>query len=109
MRLRTRLFLAVFAIATVSVLLATAFLASTLERQLLERIESQLVVEARLAERLLTSLSAVDRSGSRLHTEVDELAGVVGARVTIVGFDGVVLADSSSSTITTTLAAVTDP
>ena len=95
MRLRTRLFLAVFAIATVSVLLATAFLASTLERQLLERIESQLVVEARLAERLLTSLSAVDRSGSRLHTEVDELAGVVGARVTIVGFDGVVLADSA--------------
>ena len=95
MKLRTRLFFAAFAIATVSVLLATALLASTLEGQLLERIESELVVEARLAARLLTSLSPADVSGQQLNTEVDELSATVGARVTLVGFDGVVLADST--------------
>ena len=94
MRLRTRLFLAAFGIATVSLLLAAALVSWSLERQLLERIEAELVAETGLVAELV-SRRPPDVTGGELDTEADELASELGARVTLLAADGRVLGDSA--------------
>lgn len=96
MKLRTRVFLAVLAIATVSVLVATAVLSSRLESQLQDRIEDELVGEVNLVARLVAGQAATTEvSWADRDADVDTLAESLGGRITLVGRDGVVLADSA--------------
>ena len=94
MRLRTRLFLAAFGIAALSLLLAAALVAWLLERQLLDRITTDLLAEARLVADL------VARSGpaptvAALDREADSLGVSLGARVTIIEPGGRVVGDTA--------------
>ena len=94
MRIRNRLFLAAFGIATVSLLLAAVLSWRSLERQLLERIERELVAETRLVAELVSGRGP-DVSLTELDAQADALAAELGARVTLVAADGRVLADSA--------------
>ena len=94
MRLRTRLFIAAFGIAGLSLLLAAGLVAWLLERQLLERITTDLVAETRLVAELVArrgphpSIVALDR-------EADSLGKSLDARVTIIEPGGRVAGDSA--------------
>jgi two-component system phosphate regulon sensor histidine kinase PhoR len=89
---RTKLFLASLAIIGVSILVAHAYLANTLEHLLTNRIESDLAVRAELVRR------DVERSQCNDFATCDALADDLGAsartRVTIIADDGRVLGDS---------------
>ena len=52
MKLRTRLFLAAFGIATVALLLAGALVTLSLQQQFLDRVESELVAQTQLVAEL---------------------------------------------------------
>ena len=60
MTLRTRLFLAAFGIAGASLLVAAALVAWSLERQLLARIESDLLAETRLVADVVAINASLD-------------------------------------------------
>ena len=94
MRLRTRLFLAAFGIAGLSLLLAAALVAWLLERQLLDRITTDLVAEARLVADLVAR-SGPTPTVADLDREADSLGGSLGARVTIVDPGGRVVGDTA--------------
>jgi two-component system phosphate regulon sensor histidine kinase PhoR len=94
MRLRTRLFLTAFGIAAVSLLIAAALGSWSVQRQLLERIEAELVAETRLVAELVAQQEP-DAPVSRLDAQADALGEQLGARVTLVASDGRVLADSA--------------
>ena len=94
MRLRTRLFLAAFGIAVVSLLIAAALGSTSVQRQLLDRIESELVAQTRLVAELV-ALQASNLPVSQLDTQADSLGAQLGARVTLVAPDGRVVADSA--------------
>ena len=94
MRIRNRLFLAAFGIASVSLLLAAVLSWRSLEGQLLQRIERELVAETRLVAQLVSGRGP-DVSLTELDAEADALAAELGARVTLVAADGRVLADSA--------------
>lgn len=94
MRLRTRLFLAAFGIAGVSLLLAAALAAWLLERRLLERITTDLVAEAQLAADLIARRGP-HPAAADLDREADSLGGSLGARVTLVDPDGRVVGDTA--------------
>ena len=94
MRLRTRLFLAAFGIAIVSLLLAAALGSTSVQRQLLDRIESELVAQTRLVADLV-ALQASNLPLVELDTQADALGAQLGARVTLVAPDGRVVADSA--------------
>ena len=94
MRLRTRLFLAAFGIAALSLLLAAALVAWLLERQLLDRITTDLLAEARLVAGLLAR-SGPDPTVAELDREADSLGVSLGARVTIIEPGGRVVGDTA--------------
>lgn len=94
MRLRTRLFLAAFGIAIVSLLLAAVLGSTSVQRQLLDRIESELVAQTRLVAELV-ALQASNLPLDQLDTQADALGSQLGARVTLVAPDGRVVADSA--------------
>ena len=94
MRLRTRLFLAAFGIAVVSLLIAAALSSTSVQRQLLDRIESELVAQTRLVAELV-ALQASTLPASQLDIQADALGAQLGARVTLVAPDGRVVADSA--------------
>ena len=94
MTIRTRLFLAAFGIAGVSLLLAAALVAWSLERQLLDRITDELVGEAQLVAELIER-SGGSRSVTDLDGEADSLGDRLDARVTIIDNTGRVLGDSA--------------
>ena len=94
MKLRTRLFLAAFGIAGISLLLATGLVAWSLERQLLDRITNELVAETQLVAELIER-SGGDRSMADLDREADTLGERLDARVTIIGTTGRVMGDSA--------------
>ena len=94
MKLRTRLFLAAFGIAGVSLLLAAALVAWSLQRQLLDRITNELVGQAQLVAEL-TERSGGGRSVADLDGEADTLGDRLEARVTIIDNAGWVLGDSA--------------
>lgn len=94
MRLRTRLFLAVFGIAVVSLLIAAALSSTSVQRRLLDRIESDLVAQARLVAEVV-ALQASTLPASQLDIQADALGAQLGARVTLVAPDGRVVADSA--------------
>ena len=94
MRLRTRLFLAAFGIAGLSLLLAAALVAWLLERQLLDRIETDLVAEARLVADFVARSDAAP-TVAELDREADSLGDSLGARVTIIETGGRVVGDTA--------------
>ena len=94
MRLRTRLFLAAFGIAVVSLLIAAALGSTSIQRQLLDRIESELVAQTRLVAELV-ALQASNVPVSQLDLQADALGAQLGARITLVALDGRVVADSA--------------
>ena len=93
MSLRTRLFVAAFGIAGLSLLLAAALVAWLLERQLLDRIETDLVAEARLVADLVAR-SGPSPTVEELDREADLLGSSLGARVTIIEPGGRVVGDT---------------
>lgn len=94
MKLRTRLFLAAFGIATVSLLLAGTLVSRALQQQFLGRVESELVAQTRLVSELVARRGTAPTVGE-LDAEADALGLDLGARVTLIAPDGAVLGDSA--------------
>ena len=94
MKLRTRLFLAAFGIATVTLLLAGTLVTVSLQGQFLDRVESELVAQTRLVAELVARRGAAP-TVAELDAEADALGLDLGARVTLIAPDGQVLGDSA--------------
>ena len=91
---RSRIFLATFLGAATLLLLASTLIAVSLRRQSRDRIERELVSEAKLAAELLSHRTAVS-SMAELQDEARALAHDIDARVTLMAADGRVVGDSS--------------
>ena len=92
MRFRTKILLASFGVAALSLLVAALLVSWSLRRQMLQRIERNLVTEARLVSELLEDRSPT--ATLNLDEEADALGRSIEARVTLLGSDGRVLGDS---------------
>jgi two-component system phosphate regulon sensor histidine kinase PhoR len=92
--LRGRTFLAVFGVATVALIVATALIASSLRTQLRRSIERNLVAETRMAAALLSEGQG-EGSLSALNAEAHRVGLMTSARVTFIAPDGRVLGDSA--------------
>ncbi len=89
-----KFFLAALAAAVIALVVAGTLFATTMRRQIDQRIEETLVAEARLAAELLsrdTSLVTL----SDLDGEADRVGQLVNGRITFIAADGRVLGDSS--------------
>jgi two-component system phosphate regulon sensor histidine kinase PhoR len=89
---RTRLFLTSLATAALTLVVATVLISWSVRRAMGDRIERSLVSETRLAAETLSHRQAA--SSAELDGEADALGRVIGARVTLVASDGVVIGDS---------------
>ena len=96
MKLRTRLFLAAFGVAGLTLVLAGFLVARSLQEQLLSRIESDLVAETQLVGELVERLDG-NTSISSLDAEADTLGAQLGARVTFIAPSGQVVGDSAET------------
>ena len=92
MTFRTRLFLTSLATAALTLVVATVLISWSVTRAMGDRIERSLVSQTRLAAETLSHRQAA--SAAELDGEADALGGLVGARVTLVASDGVVIGDS---------------
>ena len=92
MTFRTRLFLTSLVTAAVTLVVATVLVSWSVRAATDERIERSLVSQTRLAAETLSHRQAA--AEAELDSEADTLAGLVGARVTLVAPDGVVIGDS---------------
>ena len=93
---QTKFFLAAFSAAVIALGVAGALFATTMRRQIDERIEATLVAEARLAADLLARGTPF-ANVSEPDEEADRLGQLIGARVTFIAPDGRVLGDSSET------------
>lgn len=93
MRFRTRIFLAAIATAVLTVIVATPLMTWSVRRQMLARIERDLVTEVRLLAEIVERQPA---AAPALHQEAERLATLLAARITLIDPQGRVLADSSS-------------
>ena len=96
MKLRTRLFLAAFGVAGLTLVLAGFLVARSLQEQLLSRIETDLVAETQLVGELVERLDG-NTSLSSLDAEADTLGAQLGARVTFIAPSGQVVGDSAET------------
>ncbi len=92
MTFRTRLFLTSLATAALTLVVAAVLISWSVRRTMGDRIERSLISQTRLAAETLSHRQAA--SGAELDGEADALGGLVGARVTLVASDGVVIGDS---------------
>ncbi len=92
MTFRTRFFLTSLATAALTLVVATVLISWSVRRAMGDRIERSLVSQTRLAAETLSHRQAA--SAAELDGEADALGGLVGARVTLVASDGVVIGDS---------------
>ena len=92
--LRGGTFLAVFGVAAIALVVATALILSSLRTQLLRAIERNLVAETRMAAALLVE-HETDGSVGALDAEADRVGMMTSARVTFVASDGRVVGDSA--------------
>ena len=92
---RGKIFLAIFGVAAVSLLTVATLVSLSLPRQTYARIEQGLISEARLVADVL---ARHDRQAGReaIEAEAARLAATLPARVTFVGPDGTVVADSTA-------------
>ena len=91
---QAKFFVAALASTLIALAVAGAVFATTMRRQIDERIERTLVAEARLAANLL-SRSRAFGSVQDMDDEADRLGELLGARVTFIAPDGRVVGDSS--------------
>jgi two-component system phosphate regulon sensor histidine kinase PhoR len=89
---RTRLFLTSLVTAAITLAVATMLVSWSVRRTTNERIERSLIGQARLAAETLSHRQAA--AGGELDREANALGGLVGARVTLVAPDGIVIGDS---------------
>ncbi|HEY6213229.1 MAG TPA: ATP-binding protein [Vicinamibacterales bacterium] len=96
MTFQTRFFTAAFSSAVIALAVAGALFATTMQRRMDERIENTLVAEARLAADMLGRQTPKDPPPTvpELDAEADRIGELVGARVTFIAADGVVVGDS---------------
>ena len=80
---RARLFLALFGVATVTLVLGAVLIATALGRQTYQRIEASLVAEARLLADLLPERASAMPPGE-LEKEAKRLGEHLPARVTFI-------------------------
>ncbi len=92
MTFRTRLFLTSLITAAITVAVATMLVSWSVRRTMNDRIERSLISQARLAAEALSHRQAA--ASAELDGEANALSGLVGARVTLVAPDGVVMGDS---------------
>ena len=90
---RSKLFLAAFAVGALSAVTAGFLVNTRLQRLTVERIEQTLSAETRLAAELLRHNETI--SPGALDDEADRLGALVGVRVTFIGADGHVVGDST--------------
>ena len=90
---RSKLFLAAFAVGAVSAVTAAILLNSRLQKLTVERIEHTLAAETRMAAELLRQGSTIPVA--ELDDEADRLGALVGVRVTFIAEDGKVVGDST--------------
>ena len=88
-----KFFFAAISAAIIALAVAGALFATSMRRQMDQRIEDTLVVEARLAADLLAA-STAQTTVPALDAEADRIGELIGARVTLIAADGVVLGDS---------------
>jgi two-component system, OmpR family, phosphate regulon sensor histidine kinase PhoR len=96
---QAKFFLAASGSALIALAVAGVLFATTMRRQIDERIETTLVSEARLAADLLGREALQQPSGAtpEINSEAARIGQLVGARVTFIAADGRVLADSAES------------
>ena len=93
---QSKLFIASLASALIALIVAGALMATTMQRRTDERIEETLVAEARLAADLLARGTPAG-SVAVLDDQADRIGQLVGARVTFITADGVVVGDSAET------------
>jgi two-component system, OmpR family, phosphate regulon sensor histidine kinase PhoR len=89
---RLKLFLAAVLVAAAALAVAGVLFAESMRSRTNERIERTLVADARVGAELLSR--APDLTAANLEEEAVRLGGLIGSRVTLIGADGRVLADS---------------
>src|SRR3954447_2981249 len=95
-RFQIKFFIAALSAATLALAVAGVLFATTMQRQMDERIEATLIAEARMAADLLrrgvqlTSVATLDE-------QADRLGALIGARVTFIAMDGRVVGDSAET------------
>jgi len=93
-RFQHKFFLAAMATAVIALAVAGVLVATTMRRQLDERIESTLTAQTRLAADLLGRGTAT-MTVKELDDEADRIGELIGARVTFIDNQGRVVGDSS--------------
>lgn len=93
LRFRSKVFLAAFAVAAVTSVVAGAVFNWWIRRQTVERIEKTLTAETRLVAELLERNPGLPPSA--LDDEADRLGSLAGVRVTFIANDGRVVGDST--------------
>ncbi|MBZ5558322.1 MAG: HAMP domain-containing protein, partial [Acidobacteriia bacterium] len=88
-----KFFFAAISAAIIALAVAGALFATSMRRQMDQRIEDTLVVEARLAADLLAA-STAQTTVPALDAEADRIGELIGARVTLIAADGRVVGDS---------------
>ena len=91
---QTKLFLAGLSAAVMTLAVAGAIFAVTMQRQTNARVEQTLKTEAQIAVELLLR-SDGSGAGRSLDAEADHLGALLTARVTFIAADGVVVGDSA--------------
>ena len=95
---QTKFFLAALSAAVLALAVAGVLFATTMRRQIDERIETTLVAEARLAADLLGARRRAPAHRSpELDEEADRIGELLGARVTFIAADGRVVGDSAET------------
>ena len=97
---QAKFFLAASGSALIALVVAGVLFATTMRRQIDDRIETTLVSEARLAAELLTREAPREASAApiaELNGEAVRIGQLIGARVTFIADDGRVLADSAET------------
>jgi two-component system phosphate regulon sensor histidine kinase PhoR len=91
---RGKVFLATLLVAVLTALVVGGVLLWRINSLTVERIESTLAAETRLAAELLTRNPGL--SGEELDEEADRMGALAGIRVTFIGADGRVVGDSTA-------------
>jgi two-component system phosphate regulon sensor histidine kinase PhoR len=96
---QAKFFLAASGSALIALIVAGTLFATTMRRQIDDRIETTLVSEARLASDLLARATPPqpDAANTAIAVEAARIGQLVGARVTFIAQDGRVLADSAET------------
>ena len=95
-RFQTKFFFAALSAAMIALAVAGVLFATTMRRQMDERIEATLVAEARMAADLL-GRGVQLTSAPSLDEEADRLGASIGGRVTFIAPDGRVVGDSAET------------